>query len=599
MAPNFIDGRNLEFLLYELHGIESLTEHATFAEHGRETFDLVLRTAHRLASEVLWPPFREMDQRPPVLEDGRVRVHASVETLLRECGQGGWINADAAAAHGGQQIPRTVMTAFRAVLAAANYSASVFPALTAGAAHLLASFGSKELAGTYLPKMYAGEWQGTMALTEPQAGSSLADLRTAATPTAEGHYLIRGQKIFISLAKHDRAENGVNLLLARIEGAPAGIKGISLFVVPDRRPAAAGLENNDVTCTSVYHKLGYRGAPITQLSLGETGDCRGWLVGEPHRGLSYMFQMMNEARIEVGMGATAIASAAYHSALDYARHRPQGRPVSSKDPTQPQVPIIEHSDVKRMLLYQRAIVEGSLALVLQCTFYADRAQTLQAGDRERCELLLDLLTPAAKSYPAEKAILAVSQGLQCLGGYGYCADFPLEQYYRDVRIHTIHEGTTGIQALDLLGRKLVRGGGKAMFVFIDEVGASITEARSLEPLTAHAELLQAALDKLVKVTEHLTGLAMGGQIDLFLADATLYLEVFGTVAVAWQWLRQAISAERGLGRAPSATDAQFYRGKLATFRFYFAYELPKIEGLVARLFDSDGLTLTSAQELFG
>ncbi|MCK6531504.1 MAG: acyl-CoA dehydrogenase [Polyangiaceae bacterium] len=598
MAPTVIDARNLEFLLYEQFGVESLTEHAPFTDHSRETFDLALATAHKLGREVLWPPFREMDQEPPVLIDGRVRVHPSIRALLRECGQGGWINADVPVAHGGLQIPRTVMTAFRAILAAANYSTSVFPALTAGAAHLLASFGAEELGALYLPKMYAGEWQGTMALTEPQAGSSLSDIRTRATPTTEGHYLIHGQKIFISAARHDQAENGVNLLLARIDGAPAGVKGISLFVVPDRRPTDSGLVDNDVTCTSVYHKVGYRGAPITQLSLGDAGDCRGWLVGQPHSGLRYMFQMMNEARIEVGLGATAIASAAYHAALDYARHRPQGRPITSKDPAQAQVPIIEHADVKRMLLFQRAVVEGSLSLVLQCTHYSDLAQTLQGDARERCELLLDLLTPAAKSYPAEQAILAVSQGLQCLGGYGYCADFALEQYYRDVRIHTIHEGTTGIQALDLLGRKVVRDGGKAMFLFLDEVGTSISEARGVAGLGAHAAQLQAALDRLTAVTQHLTGLALEGKIDLFLADATLYLEVFGTVAVAWQWLRQAMTAERGLERDPSEADARFYRSKLSAFRFFFAYELPKVEGPAARLLDSDGLTLKTEEELF-
>ncbi|MBK8998060.1 MAG: acyl-CoA dehydrogenase [Myxococcales bacterium] len=598
MAPIGIDPQNLDFLLYEVLDVEALTREAPFAEHSKETFELALGTAYRLSNELLWPAFRAMDERPPRLEAGRVRVHASVAALMRECGQGGWINADASVDHGGLAIPRTIMTAFRAILAGANYSAAVFPSLTAGAAHLLASFGSQELCQTYLPKMYAGEWQGTMALTEPQAGSSLADLKTSATPTAAGYYAIRGQKIFISAARHDGAENGVNLLLARIDGAPAGIKGISLFVVPDRRPGDAGLEDNDVVCTSVYHKLGYRGAPITQLALGEAGNCRGWLVGEPHAGLSYMFQMMNEARVEVGTAAAAIASAAYHASLDYARQRPQGRPVTSKDPTQPQLPIVSHPDVKRMLLFQRAIVEGSLALCLACTHYSDRAQTLQGEERKRCELLLDLLTPAVKSYPAEQAILAVSQGLQCLGGYGYCTDFPLEQYYRDVRIHTIHEGTTGIQALDLLGRKIARGGGQAMFLFVEEVGGVIAEARGVESLSQRAAQLQAALDRLVKVTEHLGGLALGGQIDLFLADATLYLEMFGTVAVAWQWLRQAICAERGLARAPSGTRARFYAGKLHTCHFYFAYELPKTEALAARLLDSDGLTLRSPEELF-
>ncbi|MEJ2715979.1 MAG: acyl-CoA dehydrogenase family protein, partial [Deltaproteobacteria bacterium] len=441
MATKFVSEKNVRFILYDVLDSEALTTYPYFSEHNRETFDLVLETALKMGKDLLQPALREMDQSPPRFVDGQVRVHPVVKTYMKQSGEGGWIAANAPFELDGQQLPITITNACMFIFAAANYSASVYPLLTTGAAHLIESFASQDLIDTFLPKMFSGLWQGTMALTEPQAGSSLADVATQAEPTDEGHYKIRGQKIFISASDHDGVENIVNLMLARIKGAPPGVKGISLFVVPKKRLDVHGnLVPNDVTVTTVYHKLGYRGSPIAQLSLGEGNDCRGYLVGEAHRGLSYMFQMMNEARIGVGIGAAAIASAAYYTALQYARERPQGRRLSEKDPTQPPVPIIEHPDVKRMLLFQRAVMEGSFSLLLQCSLLADLVRVTDGEERDRNWLLLDLLTPVAKSYPSEMGVLSVSQALQCLGGYGYCEEFPVEQFYRDVRIHPIHEG---------------------------------------------------------------------------------------------------------------------------------------------------------------
>lgn len=598
-AEQFIGIRNLRFLLYELLELEALTAHDFFADHSRETFDAVLASAQKIAENELLPVHREMDENPPRLVAGRIHVHPSVRRFIQQCGRDGWIAAHESYSRGGQQLPNLLMSAVRGIFAAANYSASVYPALTAGAAHLITTFGSSELAERFIPKMLGGQWQGTMALTEPQAGSSLADVRTAAQATTEGYYQIRGEKIFISAADHDCVENVVNLVLARIEGAPAGTRGISLFVVPRLRDQQGELVDNDLATAGMFHKMGYRGAPITHLRFGENGDCRGWLVGEANRGLTYMFQMMNEARIEVGMGAAAIASAAYYASLEYTRQRPQGRRVTDRDPTQPQIPIIAHADVKRMLLFQRAVVEGSLALVLQCAKWVDQLHVLEAGDeRERVDLLLNLLTPVAKSYPSEMAIQAISQGLQCLGGYGYCTDFPLEQHYRDARIHPIHEGTTGIQALDLLGRKVVMKNGRALLLYLDAVSATIGEAQQIAALTFEAEALAAALARLKNVTQHLTGLALQGKIALFLADATLYLELFGIVTVAWLWLRQGITAARAGQRPLPQPEENFYRGKLHTCRFFFAYELPKTEGLTTRLLNSDGLTLAMDDALF-
>ncbi len=599
MAEKFVSERNLKFLLYDVFDAESLTRHPHYQEHSKEIFDMVIDAGMKIGKELFWPCFAEMDKKQPEFIDGTVKVHPAVKQIMKELGEGGWIASNAPFESGGQQLPFMVSTALRLILAAANYSASVYPFLTSGAAHLIESFGSEELKKTYIPKMYSGEWQGTMTMTEPQAGSSLTDLATIAEPTDEGYYKLKGQKIFISAADHDGVENVVNLLIGKIRGAPPGVKGISLFVVPQKRIDEDGhLVPNDVNTTTIYHKLGYRGAPITQLSLGENDDCRAYLVGEPHKGLRYMFQMMNEARIDVGMGAAAIASAAYYAALEYTKERLQGRKISSKDPLQPQIPIIEHADVKRMLLFQRAVVEGSLSLIFNCAKLSDLSGIVEGEEGEKYALLLDVLTPIAKSYPSEMGILSVSQGLQCLGGYGYCDEFPLEQYYRDVRIHPIHEGTTGIQGMDLLGRKVVMKNGRAFILYLEEVGKAIEEARDIEELAPYARQLENALEKLKDVTQHLTNIAMKGDIELFLADATLYLEFFGIICIAWQWLIQALCAQKGLSDNPSETEADFYNGKFYTFRYFFNYELPKIEGLATRLKNSDGLTVEMKQEWF-
>lgn len=599
MAEKFISERNLKFMLYEVFEAESLTRYEYYADHSREIFDLVLETAFKLSRDILQPVLREMDRNPPQLIDGEVKVHPMVRDWMRTCGEGGWISAHAPYEFGGQQMPLLISAVCRFVFAAANYSASVYPLLTAGAAHLIESFGSEALKETYIPPMYAGQWQGTMALTEPQAGSSLSDLTTQAEPTGEGYYLLRGQKIFISASDHDGVDNIINLLLARIKGAPPGVKGISLFVVPKFRPEGEGpLVRNDIQIAGSFHKLGYRGSPICQLSLGENNDCRGYLVGEPHKGLTYMFQMMNEARIDVGMSAAAIASAAYYASLQYARERPQGRRLTAKDPTQPPIPIIEHADVKRMLLFQRAVVEGAFSLLLQCSLYADRARVLTGEEKERNELLLDLLTPVAKSYPSEMGLLSVSQGLQILGGYGYCDEFPLELFYRDARIHPIHEGTTGIHGLDLLGRKMVMKGGMAAQLFLLEVEQTLGQAREVPSLSSYGILLQEALEKLKQVTARLIQISQEKGPEYFLADATLYLEFFGIIAVAWQWLIQALVIEKRREKALSEEETHFYQGKFQTFTYFYHYELPKIEGLARRLLEGDGLTVAMKPEFF-
>ena len=592
MAEKFLSERNLKFLLYEHVDVEGLTKYPYYAEHDRETFDLILDTAHKMGKDMLYPLFMEMDREAPRFENGELKVHPAVRTFLKESGEGGWIAMRAPFEVDGQQLPEVITSACQFIFGAANFSISAYPFLTMGASHLIESFGTEEMIETYIPKMFSGEWQGTMALTEPQAGSSLSDVTTTAEPTDEGYYKLKGQKIFISAGDHDAVDNVVHLLLAKIKGAPAGVKGISLFVVPKLRPAEnGGLESNDLILAGTFHKMGYKGCPITQLSLGENGDCRGWLVGEPHKGLSYMFQMMNEARIGVGMQATSIASGAYYASLEYAKERLQGRRLTAKDPTLPPVALIEHADIRRMLLFQKAVVEGSLALLFQCGLYSDLLRVTEGEEKERVGLLLDLLTPVAKTYPSETGILSVSQGLQILGGYGYCDEYPLEQYYRDMRIHPIHEGTTGIQGLDILGRKVVMKNGRALALYMEELKKAIHEGHQDPVLASYAHKLEVAVERLEKVTGHLTGRAMSGEVDKFLADATLYLELFGLVTMAWQWLLMGLAAQKGLKSSPSAGDARFYEGKLATMKYYFHYELPKTLGLAERLTDDEDVTV--------
>lgn len=591
--------RNLKFLLYEVFDAESLTGYPYFEEYDRKMFDMVLKAAVELAEGLLWPVFQEMDRNPPEMLGNVVKVHPSVKTVLEEFGAGGWISATVPDVLDGQQLPHLIADSCQLIFSSANYSASAYPGLCDGAARLIENFGSKELYDTYVSKMRSGIWQGTMALTEPEAGSSLSDIVTTAEPTNNGYYKIQGQKIFISAGDHDAVENVVHLMLAKIKGAPAGVKGISLFVVPKNRLDDSGkLVSNDVVTSGIFHKLGYRGCPIAQLSIGDKNDCRGYLIGDPHNGLRYMFQMMNETRIGVGIGATAMASAAYYAALEYTGMRKQGRKASEKDPAQPPVPIIEHADVKRMLLFQRAVTEGSLCLLLQCSQYVDLQKISTNDEKEKYSLLLDLLTPVAKTYPSEMGILSISQGLQCFGGSGYCDDYPLEQYYRDARIHPIHEGTTGIHGIDLLGRKVIMHNGKAFELYLAEVQKIIEGAKKISTLEPYAQQLSEALEKLKLVTSHLMVVLQDKGTELFLSDATLYVDLFGIISIAWQWLRQAISIQEAFKTELSKPKNSFYQGKFYTFRYFFSYELPKIEGLVKRLISSDGLTVEMKDEWF-
>ncbi len=589
----FISHRNLRFLFFDMLQVDALTRYEAYSDYSREAFEMALDAAKQIADTQLFPYYVEMDRKKAVFENGIVRTHPQLKVLIQSVAEGGWIAATSPIEDGGLQMPHILSSAALLTFYAANVNAC-YPFLTKGAANLIVSFGSDALKKTYLPNMFDGSWQGTMAMTEPQAGSSLTDILTSAEPTdTEGIYKINGQKIFISGGDHDAADNVVHLLLARIDGAPVGTKGISLFVVPKYRPENGEMLENNVTTAGIYGKMGQKGYIAAHLMYGEQGDCLGYLVGEPNRGLFYMFQMMNEARIGTGLVAAGQASAAYYASLKYANERPQGRMPSSKNPLDEPVLIVEHADVRRMLLFQKATTEGGIALLMQCSYYADLAHVGTPEEATNAHLLLELLTPIAKSYPSEMGIQSVSAGIQTLGGAGYCDDYPLELLYRDIRVNAIYEGTTGIHGLDILGRKVSILNGKAFDLFKKEINATITEGGQSDKTASFSKQLAESMADLTDLTRKILTNGQESGAEVMLADATLYLEYFGLVVVAWMWLKQGIVADKALLQGvEGADDKLFYESKLVTMRYFFEYELPKTKTLQIQLLNFDKLTVS-------
>jgi butyryl-CoA dehydrogenase len=581
MANPLVSDRNVDFLLYEIFDAEGLGKLRGFADHSKETFDLLLLNARKFAREVLFPAYKPMDEAPPHFTGTGLQAHPAMRALYPKLVEQGMTAAMRPYDVGGQQLPHTVATVLAMYGMAANLSAVGYLGLTSGAAHLIEAFGSDALKAEMMTRMYSGEWTGTMALTEPQAGSSLTDVKTKATPTSHGHYLVRGNKVFISGGDHDLTENIVHLTLARIEGAPPGIKGVSLFAVPKKRLENGKLVPNDAHCAGSFHKMGWRGIPSIALNLGEGDDCHGWLVGEPNRGISYMFQMMNEARLMVGMQAIATASVAYLESLEYARTRPQGRPLSSKDPRAPQVPIIEHADVRRMLLRQKAIVEGALALGVQTARYADIAAHADAPEeRRRAFLLLDMMTPIVKSFSAEKGFESNALAIQIHGGYGYTSEYLPEAWLRDQKLNSIHEGTTCMHSMDLLGRKVVADQGSALRVLCEEIGVAVERARAAGVDASWIAAIDRAVGVVGEVTMQLATLGLGGQVEDMMRHSVDYLDLFSTVVVSWQWLLQAAVASEKLA-AGAGHDIAFYEGKVCAAGYWIKTELPRIEHLAS------------------
>jgi alkylation response protein AidB-like acyl-CoA dehydrogenase len=597
-ASLIVSRRDLDFLLYEWLDVTSLTSRKRFQEHSRETFDAVLDLAEDLATEKFAPHQRLSDTDEPRVVDGLVQTPTPVRAAIEAFARAGFLSASADEAVGGAQLPTTVHRAAMLWFQAANLGTTGYLGLTMGNASLLLTHGTAEQVATWVPALLEGRFLGTMCLSEPHAGSSLADITTRAEPQPDGTYRVTGNKMWISGGDHELAENIVHLVLAKIPGGPPGVKGISLFVVPKFlvNPDGTLAERNDVVLSGLNHKMGYRGTTNAALNFGEgmhrPGDAAGavgYLVGEPHAGLSYMFHMMNEARIGVGLGATALGYTGYLHAVDYARTRLQGRALTDRRPDSPQVPIIEHSDVRRMLLAQKAYAEGALALGLYCSMLVDEQQTTSDDAvRQRVSLLLDVLTPIAKSWPSQWCLAANDLAIQVHGGAGYTRDYPVEQFYRDNRLNAIHEGTHGVQALDLLGRKVSMHGGAGLALLVETVRA--TTARGAvaggEPAVFAAHL-DTALDRLVSVTARLYG---AGDPAVTLANAAVYLEATGHLVIAWMWLEQLL--------AVGERADPFYAGKRQAARYFFRFELPKTRAQFDLLDSLDVTTLEMSADWF-
>jgi len=576
MSETLLSSRNLAFELYEVLDAEALTQRERFADHNRETFDAALGTARGIAEELFAPHNRKNDENEPQYVDGGAVLIPEVKPAVDAFNEAGFQNASRSFEQGGMQLPHLLSRACFAHFQSANIATSSYPMLSMGSSHLIETFGSDEQKRLFLQPMIEGRWFGTMALTEPHAGSSLADIRTRAEPAADGSYRIKGNKIFISGGDHPLSDNIVHMVLAKLPDAPPGVKGISLFIVPKFLVNDDGSlgARNDVTLAGLFHKMGWRGTTSTALNFGDKGECVGYLVGKPHHGLAYMFQMMNEARIGVGMGAIMLGYAGYLYSLEYARERPQGRPVDAKDPTSAPVSIIQHTDVKRMLLTQKAYVEGAFDLGLYAARLVDDCETLPTEDeRKQAHELLDLLTPIVKSWPSEFCLKANELAIQILGGHGYTREYPVEQYYRDNRLNPIHEGTHGIQSLDLLGRKLAQNNGAGLKQLTRLISQCCERAQAHTSLDKLREPLEQLMARLSATTLSLLGDLMQGRVSQGLANSALYLKVFGHAVIGWRWLEQAIRAEEGLARG-NAADADFYRGKLQAARYFLTWEVP-------------------------
>jgi alkylation response protein AidB-like acyl-CoA dehydrogenase len=574
MSSLLMSRRDLEFLLYEWLDIENLLQRKEYRDYDRETIDAVLELAEQVATRHFAPHNRRSDLEEPQFDGSRVTINDEVAPALKAYFEAGFGGLAMPTVVGGGGMPIVAAQAAETWFSAANTSTLGYAFLTKANANLLLAHASPDQVDTWVPPMLEGRYFGTMCLSEPQAGSSLADVLTRAEPQPDGTYLIRGNKMWISGGDHDLSENIVHLVLARVRGAPAGVKGLSLFIAPKVLPDGS---RNDVWLAGLNHKMGNRGTTNTSLNFGEHGGARGYLIGDEGKGLAYMFHMMNETRLGVGMNAVALGYTGYLHALDYARSRLQGRPAGQKDPASSMTPIIEHPDVRRMLLASKSYVEGGLALGLYCGRLIDEERT--GDDPDAAHLLLEILTPIAKAWPSQWCLVANDHAIQVHGGYGYSRDYPVEQFWRDNRLNAIHEGTNGIQALDLLGRKVVMHDGAALTLLSARIRETIDTAGALDGrVRDHAEALYVSLGRVLGIT---SALWASGDAASALMNASVYLEAFGHVVLAWIWLEQEVAAHGKKGN--------FYDGKRAAAEFFFTWELPRTEAQFALLASGNSL----------
>jgi alkylation response protein AidB-like acyl-CoA dehydrogenase len=582
MAQQIADRRDIDFVLHEMFNAEALSRHETFAEFNRKAMDLIINEARILAIKEILPTQVIGDREGVRFEGGQVTVPAEFHKVFELIREGEWVALTEDPDWGGQGMPRTLAMAASEYFVGANLAFSIYPGLTHGAGKLIETFGTRKQKELVLKKLYSGEWTGTMLLTEPEAGSDVGALSTTAVKNDDGTYSITGNKIFISGGEHDLAENIIHPVLARIEGAPEGTEGISLFLVPKiwvNDDGSLG-EPNDVVCTGIEEKMGIHGNATCSMALGSKGRCRGTLLGEENKGMRAMFLMMNEARLLVGLQGFCCASASYLYALEYARQRVQGKHLTRfADKSAPAVPIIQHPDVRRQLMLMKSYVDGIRSLLYFVEHCADR-KTISDDPEEKARLqgLIDLLIPVAKGYVTDRAFEVCSQGLQVYGGYGYIKEYPMEQLLRDCRITQIYEGTNGIQAMDLLGRKLGQNQGKPIMDLLGEIQQTLARAREIESLQENAKRLEAALNKLGEVAMHLGGLAASPKVMQAFAFAHPLLDVCGEVMIGWMLLWRAVVASRALEKGARKKDAAFYQGQCRSADFFIRTILPAAVG---------------------
>ncbi len=612
-----INMRDIRFVLYEQLGIERLCQFEKFKDFSRETFDMVLEEGAKMASEVMAPLNSISDKEGCTFEKGKVKVPEGFHDAFKKYCEGGWVAASVEAEAGGQGLPESLSMAAGEMFVGACCSLTAYPALTRGCANLIQSFGTAEQKNLFLEKMYSGQWTGTMCLTEPQAGSAVGDIKAMAKKEGD-HYSITGTKTFISAGEHNLAENIIHAVLARTENAPAGVKGLSLFIIPKIRvrPDGSLAEPNDVNCGGIEHKMGIKGSATCTLNFGDEGKCHGYLLGLEGQGIQLMFQMMNEARLGVGLQGFALGNVAYLYALRYAKERIQGVEIEKmKDPNAPRVAIIKHPDVRRMLITMKAYNEGLRALLYRTAYYADLAKVAtDPKEKEFCENMIELLIPVAKAYSTDIAFRITEWAIQIYGGYGYCGEYPVEQFCRDVKITSIYEGTNGIQAMDLVGRKLSMKKGALVMGWLKEVNEFIEKHKTHPSFGTSIAQLEQAKNTLVAASMHFAKVAAGGDRLYPMLQACPYLELFGEVELAYLLLQQGIIAQEKLRalyeKAGASTseaqarvmeaqaDAAFYSGKIHTAEFFVSNILPKVQGTAAAILGGNRSALTIPEAAF-
>ena len=602
MAQIIADRRDVDFVLHEQLQVADLSKDEKFVEFNKKTIDLIISEARNLAVKEIYPTQKIGDEEGCVFDNGKVTTPEIFHRAYELFKEGEWLAMAEDAEWGGQNMPTTVSLAAHDYFNGANYAFMMYPGLTHGAGKLVEAFGTQKQKELFLKKMYSGEWTGTMLLTEPEAGSDVGALTTSAVKNDDGTYSITGNKIFISAGEHDLTENIIHPVLARIEGAPAGTKGISLFLVPKFRVNDDGSlgEFNDVVCTGIEEKMGIHGNATCSLALGGSGNCRGTLLGEENKGMRAMFLMMNAARLLVGMQGFCCASASYLNAVNYARERVQGKNLlQMMDPNAPSVPIIQHPDVRRMLMGMKAYVEGMRSLLYYVGLCEDKRAILEdEAEKEKYQGIIDVLIPIAKGYVTDKAFEVCSQGVQVYGGYGFISEYPQEQLLRDCRITMIYEGTNGIQAMDLLGRKLGMKKGKPIMDLFAEVQATIAEGKKIDAVAACAASLEEAANKLGEVAMHMGATAMSPKVMTAFAFAHPFMEVAGDVVMAWMLVWRAAAAAGRLEKAKKK-DRAFYEGQLKSAEYFTRTVLPVTLGKMNAILTASDAAIEISEDSFG